>query len=305
MEEIVQLTYNSHKDAERVAKALFKALSRPMDSEATQLEGLIALSILECCVGEGPKFFVDHVNYKPYLAALEHLLKGKNEMLSHPLIVENGGIAPMPTLQSETGRIHALIITEVKSREQRYRQWLKDNPGSRKQHPNTTNDPKKHQGKLTAEGSFYDRTTHWPNRDFSHLSSSTEEKRRRPYPPQQSYPPQAPPSTVSDAESASFYYGDTNTAQASQPPMQTPQQQQPQPHNPSRRHESDHTSLEALENTVHTTERRWPYRRLEPDRTSLEELNNTELGGKVGDVFKKRSVAEVLVREGMLIMSRS
>jgi hypothetical protein len=176
---------------------------------------------------------------------------------------------------------------------------------TRRQHFDAADNPKKHQGKLTAEGGFYDKKTHWPNRDSSHLSSSTEEKRRRPYPPQQSYPPQAPPSTVSDAESASSYYGDTNTAQASQSPMQTPQQQQPQPHNPSRRHESDHTSLEALENTVHTTERRWPYRRLEPDRTSLEELNNTELSGKVGDVFKKRSVAEVLVREGMLIMSRS
>jgi growth factor-regulated tyrosine kinase substrate len=55
------------------------------------------------------------------------------------------------------------------------------------------------------------------------------------YPPQQSYPPQAPPSTVSDAESANFYYGDNNAAQPSQPPMQRaqsfttqpPQQQQP------------------------------------------------------------------------------
>lgn len=44
------------------------------------------------------------------------------------------------------------------------------------------------------------------------------------YPPQQSnYPPQAPPSTVSDAESATFYYGDSNPAQPSQPPMQRSQ----------------------------------------------------------------------------------
>jgi hypothetical protein len=252
MEEIVQLTYNSHKDTERVAKTLFKALGRPMDSEATQSEGLVALSILECCVGEGPKFFVDHVNHNPYLAALQHLSRGKNEMLSRPSIVESAGIAPMPILQSEAGRIYALIITEGKSREQRYRQWLKDNPGSRRQHSHITNDPKKHQGKLTAEGSFYDKKTHWPNRDVSHLSSSTEEKRRR----------------------------------------------------PSRRHESDHTSLEALENTVHAWERRRPPRRLEPDRTSLGELKNTELSKKVGDVFKRRSV-EDLVHKGMLFMSRS
>jgi growth factor-regulated tyrosine kinase substrate len=42
------------------------------------------------------------------------------------------------------------------------------------------------------------------------------------YPPQQSstYPPQAPPSNVSDAESANFYYGDANPAQPSAPPVQ-------------------------------------------------------------------------------------
>ncbi|CAE7212514.1 hypothetical protein PTNB73_08910 [Pyrenophora teres f. teres] len=47
----------------------------------------------------------------------------------------------------------------------------------------------------------------------------------------QQYPPQAPPSTVSDAESASYYYGDGKAAQPSQPPQnyasQPPQQQQP------------------------------------------------------------------------------
>jgi growth factor-regulated tyrosine kinase substrate len=53
------------------------------------------------------------------------------------------------------------------------------------------------------------------------------------YPPQQSYPPQAPPSTVSDAESASFYYGDSAAAPPSQAPIQrtqsfTSQPQQPQ-----------------------------------------------------------------------------
>ncbi|KAB2111730.1 Vacuolar protein sorting-associated protein 27 [Alternaria gaisen] len=48
------------------------------------------------------------------------------------------------------------------------------------------------------------------------------------YPPQQSsaYPPQAPPS---DAESASFYYGDSAAAQPSQPPMQRTQSYGSQP----------------------------------------------------------------------------
>ena len=50
------------------------------------------------------------------------------------------------------------------------------------------------------------------------------------YPPQpSSYPPQAPPSTVSDTESASFYYGDSNAAQPSQPPMQRTQSLASQP----------------------------------------------------------------------------
>ncbi|KAJ4377956.1 Vacuolar protein-sorting-associated protein 27 [Neocucurbitaria cava] len=59
------------------------------------------------------------------------------------------------------------------------------------------------------------------------------------YPPQSSYPPQAPASNVSDAESASFYYGDNNAAQPSQPPMQRsqsfasqPSQQPAQPSSP-------------------------------------------------------------------------
>jgi growth factor-regulated tyrosine kinase substrate len=48
------------------------------------------------------------------------------------------------------------------------------------------------------------------------------------YPPQQSgYAPQAPPSTVSDAESASFYYGDNNNS--SQPQQPSQQQQPPSP----------------------------------------------------------------------------
>ncbi|KAK7185757.1 Vacuolar protein sorting-associated protein 27 [Paraphaeosphaeria sporulosa] len=44
------------------------------------------------------------------------------------------------------------------------------------------------------------------------------------YPPQphSAYPPQAPPSTVSDAESANYYYGDTNAA-PSAPPVQRTQ----------------------------------------------------------------------------------
>jgi growth factor-regulated tyrosine kinase substrate len=48
------------------------------------------------------------------------------------------------------------------------------------------------------------------------------------YPPQQSsaYPPQAPPS---DAESASFYYGENAAAQPSQPPMQRTQSYGSQP----------------------------------------------------------------------------
>jgi growth factor-regulated tyrosine kinase substrate len=41
-----------------------------------------------------------------------------------------------------------------------------------------------------------------------------------------SYPPQAPPSNVSDAESANFYYGDNNAAQ---PPMQRTQSYGSQP----------------------------------------------------------------------------
>jgi growth factor-regulated tyrosine kinase substrate len=49
------------------------------------------------------------------------------------------------------------------------------------------------------------------------------------YPPQQAYPPQAPPSNVSDAESASFYYGESNAAQSSQPPMQREQTFAPPP----------------------------------------------------------------------------
>ncbi|KAH3942799.1 protein sorting-associated protein 27 [Parastagonospora nodorum] len=43
------------------------------------------------------------------------------------------------------------------------------------------------------------------------------------YPPQQAYPSQAPPSTVSDAESANYYYGDNTQGQPSQPPMQRSQ----------------------------------------------------------------------------------
>ncbi|KAF2679709.1 ubiquitin binding protein [Lentithecium fluviatile CBS 122367] len=50
--------------------------------------------------------------------------------------------------------------------------------------------------------------------------------------PPSAYPPQAPQSTVSDAESTSFYYGDSNAAQPSAPPIQrtqsyTSQQSQP------------------------------------------------------------------------------
>ncbi|KAL5440491.1 Vacuolar protein-sorting-associated protein 27 [Paraphaeosphaeria minitans] len=56
----------------------------------------------------------------------------------------------------------------------------------------------------------------------------------QPYPPQPHsvYPPQAPPSTVSDAESANYYYGDTNTA-PSAPPVQRTQSLTPQPPAPS------------------------------------------------------------------------
>ncbi|KAF2242231.1 ubiquitin binding protein [Trematosphaeria pertusa] len=55
--------------------------------------------------------------------------------------------------------------------------------------------------------------------------------------PTSSYPPQAPPSTVSDAESASFYYGDSSVAQPSAPqrtqsfasqPSQVPQPSSPE-----------------------------------------------------------------------------
>ncbi|EUC48575.1 hypothetical protein COCMIDRAFT_2639 [Bipolaris oryzae ATCC 44560] len=45
----------------------------------------------------------------------------------------------------------------------------------------------------------------------------------------QQYPSQAPPSGVSDADSASYYYGESNTAQPSQPPMQRTQSYGSQP----------------------------------------------------------------------------
>lgn len=50
------------------------------------------------------------------------------------------------------------------------------------------------------------------------------------YPPQaaQTYPPQAPPSTVSDAESATYYYGEANAA-PSAPPVQRTQSYTSQP----------------------------------------------------------------------------
>ncbi|KAH7119609.1 vacuolar protein sorting-associated protein 27 [Dendryphion nanum] len=51
--------------------------------------------------------------------------------------------------------------------------------------------------------------------------------------PPASYIPQAPPSTVSDAESASFYYGESNPAQASAPPVQRTPSYTSQPQQPS------------------------------------------------------------------------
>jgi len=63
----------------------------------------------------------------------------------------------------------------------------------------------------------------------TYQTSSSPQLQRQPsgqhYTPQPSstYPPQAPPSTVSDAESASFYYGDSNAAQPSAPPVQRTQ----------------------------------------------------------------------------------
>ncbi|KAH8722933.1 vacuolar protein sorting-associated protein 27 [Phaeosphaeriaceae sp. PMI808] len=48
-------------------------------------------------------------------------------------------------------------------------------------------------------------------------------------PPQGVYPSQAPPSTVPDAESANYYYGDNNAAQPSQPPIQRTQSFTSQP----------------------------------------------------------------------------
>ncbi|KAF1911974.1 hypothetical protein BDU57DRAFT_542584 [Ampelomyces quisqualis] len=79
--------------------------------------------------------------------------------------------------------------------------------------------------------------TQQPSQPYPNLTSypqSSPQLQRQapsqPYPPQQSnHPPQAPPSTVSDAESASFYYGDNNASQPSQPPMQRSQSFASQP----------------------------------------------------------------------------
>lgn len=77
-----------------------------------------------------------------------------------------------------------------------------------------------------------------PSAPYQQQASSPQLQRQvssQQHPPQQSpYPPQAPPSTVSDAESASFYYGD-NAPQPSQAPLQRTQSfasQQQQPPSP-------------------------------------------------------------------------
>ncbi|KAL6172961.1 Vacuolar protein-sorting-associated protein 27 [Exserohilum turcicum] len=72
-----------------------------------------------------------------------------------------------------------------------------------------------------------------PNTSYQHPSSPQLQRQvsNQQYPSQTptGYPPQAPPSTVSDAESASYYYGDNNAAQPSQPPMQRTQSYGSQP----------------------------------------------------------------------------
>ncbi|KAF2438232.1 ubiquitin binding protein [Karstenula rhodostoma CBS 690.94] len=54
-----------------------------------------------------------------------------------------------------------------------------------------------------------------------------------PLQPHSAYPPQAPPSTVSDAESANYYYGDTNAAPSAPPVQRTQSFTSQPPHAPA------------------------------------------------------------------------
>jgi hypothetical protein len=72
-----------------------------------------------------------------------------------------------------------------------------------------------------------------PSTTYQHPASPQLQRQvsNQQYPPHPSsaYPPQAPPSTVSDAESASYYYGDNNAPQPSQAPLQRTQSYGSQP----------------------------------------------------------------------------
>jgi growth factor-regulated tyrosine kinase substrate len=72
-----------------------------------------------------------------------------------------------------------------------------------------------------------------PSTTYQHPASPLLQRQvsNQQYPPHPSsaYPPQAPPSTVSDAESASYYYGDNNAPQPSQAPLQRTQSYGSQP----------------------------------------------------------------------------
>jgi growth factor-regulated tyrosine kinase substrate len=69
-----------------------------------------------------------------------------------------------------------------------------------------------------------------PSTSYQHSSPQLQRQvSNQQYPQQQTPYPQQAPSTVSDAESASFYYGDSNAAQPSQPPLQRTQSYASQP----------------------------------------------------------------------------
>ncbi|KAF1829159.1 ubiquitin binding protein [Decorospora gaudefroyi] len=72
-----------------------------------------------------------------------------------------------------------------------------------------------------------------PTTSYQHAASPQLQRQapNQQYPsqPPSAYPPQAPTSTVSDAESAGYYYGDNNAAQPPQPPMQRTQSYGSQP----------------------------------------------------------------------------
>jgi growth factor-regulated tyrosine kinase substrate len=72
-----------------------------------------------------------------------------------------------------------------------------------------------------------------PSTSYQHPASPQLQRQvsdhQYPQQPSSAYPPQAPPSTVSDAESASYYYGDNSAPQPSQAPLQRTQSYGSQP----------------------------------------------------------------------------